>query len=61
MTSYQEAWSIMRGDYEFSKWMWLPASNKHWLLLLSLIAIGGSVSYISIKLIKRVLESWNSK
>jgi len=55
VTSYQESWLLMRGDLEFSRWMWLQASNKNWLLLICLAAIGGSIAYIVYKVSKKFL------
>ena len=43
---------VLVGEYEFSRWMFLPASNKTWLLVIMLGCIGGAGVYILRKAFK---------
>ena len=49
LTTYGEGIRIFSGEYEFGRWMFLPDSNKTWLLVLSLAAIGGATVFIGKK------------
>ncbi len=47
---YKDALRVMSGEYEFGRWMFLPATNKTWLWVGSIGTIGGASVYISRKI-----------
>jgi len=47
LLAHPESREIMRGDYEFDQWMFVPVSSKTWLLVFLLGLIGGCVGYLS--------------
>ena len=51
---YKEAAGIMLGDREFDEWMGIQASNKTVLWLLTLMVIGGCLTYIGRYLFRSV-------
>jgi len=50
--AHPESIVIMRGDYEFDQWMFIPASSKTWLLVFILGSIGGLASLLVYKIVK---------
>ena len=60
MIAYPESVVIMRGDYEYYQWMYIPASNKHWLWFMSLVVIGGCIPYIVVKMVRKYGQSKTS-
>lgn len=51
--AHPESIVLMRGDYEFDQWMFIPVSSKTWLLLSVLSTIGGCIGFIFYRLIKK--------
>jgi len=52
LLAHPESQEIMRGDYEFDQWMFVPVSSKTWLLVLLLGIIGGCTGFLFYKFYK---------
>ncbi len=46
---YSESLVIMKGDYLFTKWIGITETNKSWFLILFLMLVGGSLTYILVR------------
>jgi len=54
MLAHPESRRIMRGDYEFDQWMFIPVSSKTWLLVFLLGIIGGCTGWLFYRFYRKV-------